>query len=468
MFILKQSDVCFALLLSLSILPLKPVHADYAAKAEQQTDFIQANFYNPDRKLYDKTYPSQNKRPADTWDNGAELEALAAATAHDSAKYSSILHDFTIGMNAYWDPTPPFGDYDAVPYNGGTTTERYYDDNEWLVLGFADAYKATRNVEYLNLAKKTEDFVLSGWDDKLGGGIYWRIDHKSKNTCSNAPAAAAALSIAEINHDKSLVDWAVKIRDWTTTTLQTPDGLFWDNIALDGTITKWVFSYNSALMILTNTLLYKESKNPADLAAARRIADASITYWQNPATGSLDGREKSPIFTHLLCNAFINLYEVTHDVKYLNTVRAEATFAYRYVRLTSGGYSDTWTPATHNPADRQTLLNAAAAARLFWILAPYPDVDALYADGIAKATDGKYAAAEDLFRQAAASDPQDVKSRFRLWHVLQHEKKTDESATVSAQLTTMAQDPTAAQQLTALGWQAPPATTVAPTPPAAP
>ena len=64
-------------------------------------------------------------------------------------------------------------------------------------------------------------------------------------------------------------------------------------------------------------------------------------------------------------------------------------------------------------------------------------------------------------RQAADSDAEDYRSRYRLMRVLTRERKAKEAAELNAKLAEMAKDPTVAAELTKLGWSAP-ATTPAP------
>ena len=107
-----------------------------------------------------------------------------------------------------------------------------------MVLGFTEAYQNTNDPKFLQMARATQEFVLSGWDDLLGGGIYWKLDHHSKNTCSNAPAAAAALRLFQVAGDRAQAPWALRIRDWTQAKLQDTDGLYWDNIQVGGPVGK--------------------------------------------------------------------------------------------------------------------------------------------------------------------------------------------------------------------------------------
>ncbi|MEO7719995.1 MAG: glycoside hydrolase family 76 protein [Capsulimonas sp.] len=356
-----------------AVLTAAPAHADYRQKAEEQTDYIQTHFYDA------KTYRYRSRVPVDPkelpydfmWANGVQFTVLAAAAHENPKKYKTALYEFTHGLESYWDPKPKSGPSGYNAYcSGPGGTDKYYDDNEWLVLGLVEAYEATKNPNFLKKARATQKFVLSGWDSKLDGGVYWKLDRKSKNTCSNTPASAAALRLYQVGHDKAQLSWALKIRKWTKDKLQDSDGLYWDNIDLKGKVEKTKWTYNTGLAIRTDVLLYQMQGDKKALAEARRMADAGLAQWTDPKTGSLHKTEGSALFTHLFCESLLRLYDVTRDIKYLDAVRSEAAFAYEHVRDPDGGY---WNEAKHKPNERKKLIENAAAARLFWLLTPYPE-----------------------------------------------------------------------------------------------
>ncbi|MBC8136465.1 MAG: AGE family epimerase/isomerase, partial [Fibrella sp.] len=257
--------------------------------------------------------------------------------------------------------------------SGPNGTDKYYDDNQWIVLADLEAFEATRDRSFLREAWATQKFVLSGWDEKLGGGIYWDLKHQTKNTCSNAPAAASALRLYQLTKDKEQLKWAIKIRDWVKANLRDEDGLYWDNMRLDGNIEKTKWSYNTALMIRTDVLFYQLTGDKASLVSARQSADTGLAAWTDPATGSLHKTDASPIFTHLFCEALLRLYDVTKDKKYLEAAQKEADFSYRFARDPKGGYWNDWNAKEHPADERKKLIVNASAARLFWLLAPYPE-----------------------------------------------------------------------------------------------
>ena len=395
-FLLKNGLTSAALLLSLA-----PAHANYKVKAEATMNFIQENLYDQKAKLY---HPNTPQRRRDTgydfmWGNGVMFSALVGAARYNPEKYKPVLYDFAEGLKKYWDDAAPIPGFDAY-FSSPDGDDKYYDDNAWLVLGFVEAYELTKDPKFLDWARRTQKFVLSGYDEKLGGGIYWRPDNKSKNTCVNAPAAVGALRLYEMG-DKDQLQWAQRLCTWTKATLQDKDGLYWDNISAEGKIEKTKWTYNTALMIRANLGLYKATKDAKYLAEARREADAGIAQWADKQTGVFADDAK---FNHLFSEALLQTYDATKDIKYLNAVRRDADYAWRYVHdSNNGGFWDRWRKGNHSADDRKSMIENASAARLFWLLTPYQDVEEMR-DAGEKALQAKDTAkAADLFSQALNS-----------------------------------------------------------------
>lgn len=363
---------CLAALTVLLMLPLA-TRATYRQWAEEASGFIQQHYYDPATGLYHPNYPQDPKGlPYDfSWGNGVQLTSLVSAAKYDPETYKPVLYAFANGMKKYWDadaPIPAFDAYFASP----SSDDKYYDDNQWFILGFVEAYEVTDDPFFLDWARRTNAYSLSGWDQVLGGGIYWRQDHKSKNTCSNGPGAAACMRLYMQGkpQDADQRAWAMAIRHWLNGHLQDPaDGLYWDNINLEGKIEKTKFTYNTALMIRTDVLLYQSTGKEYYLDSAKRMADSSIKYWVDPKTGAM---RDTPKFSHLLCESLLRLYDVTKDAKYLNTVKAYADQAHRDGRdPKDGGYWNDWNKKDHATDERKGLIYNASAARLFWLLVPY-------------------------------------------------------------------------------------------------
>ena len=255
----------------------------------------------PDRGLYaDALERGRPSGPAFCWGVGVWMSALNAAARTD-AKWKGPLRDYVAKTRVYWNDKGPVPGYDVLP--GPKDVDRYYDDNMWMVMALCEASDVLKDRQALVWADETLRYCLSGEDDKLGGGIYWHEPKKdSKNTCSNAPAAAACLAVYARTKKPAYLQKAKELYAWTKKTLQDPeDGLFWDNVKLDGRVEKTKWSYNTALMIRSGAELARFTGEKAYSDDAERMAAASERRWIDPATGAIkDGGR----FAHLLLESW--------------------------------------------------------------------------------------------------------------------------------------------------------------------
>jgi hypothetical protein len=333
-------------------------------------DQIQAALWIPTRGLYaEATVVGQPApdQPAFMWGSGVQLSALVAATRLDAKVYQPQLRRYVTRLDSYWLEANGIGGYDVQP--GAAAPDRYYDDNAWIALALEEAFEVTRDRQYLRRAEQTLRFVLSGEDDALGGGLYWHEQARdSKNTCSNAPAATAALRLYQLTHEPKYLVIGCRLYNWTNAHLQDKDGLFFDHIRLDGTLEKTKWSYNSALMLRANGLLYEITREPRYLAEAQQIAHAAEAHWVHPDTGAI---ADNAAFAHLLAEAFLALYAQDQDTHWLQVVRRALTFLHDQARDPHGWYADQWSTPQPQPLLKITLLDQASAARAFLVAARY-------------------------------------------------------------------------------------------------
>ncbi|MBE7170345.1 MAG: glycoside hydrolase family 76 [Williamsia sp.] len=216
-------------------------------------------------------------------------------------------------MQAYYDSAPPkpgYSDYIMKLKPG----ERYYDDNQWIGIAALDAFARTKQPSNLQLGKLIWDFMMTGYDDVLGGGIYWKEGSKSsKNTCSNGPGVLVALQLYQATKNKAYLDTALHIFNWTNAKLRTPSLLYYDNIRTrDSSIGKATFSYNTGTMLQSNIYLYECTGDQKYLQDATAIADSSLQFFY--------GREKfrdSYWFNAVLLRAYQHLLKYNKDTKYI-------------------------------------------------------------------------------------------------------------------------------------------------------
>ena len=137
----------------------------------------------------------------------------------------------------------------------------FVDDMEWIVLAQIRMWESTGNKMYINKARQMyDDWIWPTWGPENEfpwyGGITWKTDvEKSKNACSNGPAALIAARLyrffdqAKFKGGKAkeaYLNEAIKIYTWEKNFLfDRKTGAVYDNINRKGEIQKnWIFTYN--------------------------------------------------------------------------------------------------------------------------------------------------------------------------------------------------------------------------------
>jgi hypothetical protein len=324
----------------------------YAAEAREVMADFQQTFFDPTRGVYMKSV--SDRSPDYVWRQAAAFSALVAATRHEPHTYGPIMARFFHALDQYWDTKTPIPAYEPAPTRGNGH-DKYYDDNAWLVITFAEAYQLTGDRAYLTRAEETAHFVASGWDDKLGGGIWWHQSHKddSKNTCANGPAAVGYLALARLGPRDESDHWltaARKVVEWTDKNLQADDGLFDDRIIVTtGQMKKGKLTYNSALMLRACLGLYRQTGQHEYLDQAERIGKAAASF-----TDKKTGVYRDPLkWSQFMVEADLDLYRATANEDYLRRARTNAD-----------AYYLAW--KHQRPPE---MMSNAGTARMLWLLA---------------------------------------------------------------------------------------------------
>ncbi|MBK1881552.1 AGE family epimerase/isomerase [Luteolibacter pohnpeiensis] len=322
---------------------------EYQKRAFEVMEYIQKHFWDSKQDLYKEK--STEDGLAFLWPAGVMFSALVGACRYDK-RFSSIMRKYFEGLEGYWDGNAKVPGYEPVKTSGGN--DKYYDDNAWMVITYLEAYELTKDSRYIKKAAETLKFVISGWDEELGGGIWWHVAHKGggKNTCVNAPAAVGCLRLAKFSQadDKGvLVEEAAKIVEWTDKTLRASNGLYKDSIVVETKkINDAQLTYNSALMLRAKLGLYSQTKNRDYLKDARKIGEAA----ESLANG--DGIYRDPWkWSHLMVEADLELYRWTKRNYLLK--RAKTNVDQNY---------ESWTEK--KPED---LITNASLARELWLMA---------------------------------------------------------------------------------------------------
>lgn len=361
-------------------------------RAKQTLDSLYLNYSVSGTCLLRENYPSnigdytatylaseeQKNKPnlySYLWPYSGTFSAVNALfeTTND-ADYKSLLNNkVLVGLEEYFDTQRVPGAY-ASYINSASQSDRFYDDNIWLGIDFTDVYMLTKEAKYLQKAQLIWNFIESGTDDKLGGGIYWCEQKKeSKNTCSNAPGSVFALKLFEATKDSAYFVKGQRLYEWTQANLQdSTDYLYFDNIALDGKIGKAKFAYNSGQMMQAAALLYQLTGDKNYLTDAQNIAQACHNYffmdYVTEQDRSIKLLKKGDIwFTAVMLRGFIELYQADRNKIYLDSFNQSLDYAWEHARDEKGLFNTDLSGKTCD--NRKWLLTQAAMVEMYARLA---------------------------------------------------------------------------------------------------
>jgi len=301
-----------------------------------------------------------SKHPPFAWDLAVTLSAYAAAMRLDAAKYQPRLDRWLEAFAPYG--ATALGGFAYSAGRHDDPPDRYYDDNEWIALALLEANEVKETPRYVQRAEEIWKWLLSAESQVLGGGLFWQErKHESKNTCSNAPAIVVALKLYRATHKREYLEAAQRLYAWMRG-LQDKDGLFFDNVRLDGHIGKTKWTYNSALMIRANTEFYALTHEAKYRDEALRIGRASLAKWQDPSTGAI--HDEGP-FAHHLADAWRELGRI--DTEYAWKKQADRATLYA---MKNGVGPDGWAGLRWDRYEvregKRILLYQSSLARGLW------------------------------------------------------------------------------------------------------
>ena len=163
---------------------------------------------------------------------------------------------------------------------------RYYDDNAWIGLCFAQLHRQTGEDRWLRRARRVCSFVREGADED--GGVRWVEGRRARHACSTAPAAQLTLRLRLAGAGPAMTSFATSALTWLDDTLRTPAALYADHVDRRGIVDPTLWTYNQGSAAGAHTLLHRATGTEASLSRARATAASSLRrfdpdrVWRQP------------------------------------------------------------------------------------------------------------------------------------------------------------------------------------------
>ena len=350
----------------------------YQEKAFATYEMIQQLYKKGD--LYKENFPEQNgdREYSYLWPYVGML--TAGNVLYELGYDREILDKQFTGLEEYYDNRDYLPTYQAYPVSGGAT-DHYYDDSAIVAMELINAYELTNESFYLERAKTVTDFIMSGEDSRMGGGLYW-FEGQSDN-CTNGPncmkaantsayAAYVTSKMYQLTNNEAYLTFAKRVYEWTYTTLRDPsDNLYWNDINIGSeqiNTTKW--TYNAAMMIMSAINLYEISDDQEYLDEAVTTARSAHSKFTKVTNGRIFYPPNDSWFNVELLTAYIQLSQYDSKTKdYVEVFKDNMDYAWENARNNEGQFYEDW--SGNNEGRFYWLLHQAALVEAFGRIAIY-------------------------------------------------------------------------------------------------
>ncbi len=267
----------------------------------------------------------------------------------------------------------------GVTSNVGTNTRtswasnEYNDDIAWMCIAYARIFLLTGESDYLTIAQKNFDTMYNrAISDDLGGGLFWRTDNQTKNSCINCPASIAACLIGKATNDDSYYEKAKALMDWEFQNMFASTGAVYDAYNLSGEISKWASSYNQGTFIGACTLLHEKYNDEIYLTNAKKAADYAMSNLPNK-NGVLTDEDSSDDligFKGILTRWIYRYAKYTNRIDILGWLQMNADTAYSN-RNSKNLIWTTWASPTSDSTTNMDIYGFSTAIALLYNCEPW-------------------------------------------------------------------------------------------------
>ncbi len=271
----------------------------------------------------------------------------------------------------------------------------FVDDMEWIVLAQLRMFESTGDEKYYAKAKQMyNDWIWTNWgpgdEAPWYGGITWKTDvKKTKNACSNGPAAIVAARIYSMYDQvkapgdkpkQAYLDEAIAIYSWLKDRLYDPaEGKVYDNMDGNGGINRAIYTYNQGTFIGAAHELYKITGEKQYLDDAIQASNYVIDHMSNN-NGVLANSTSGDggLFNGIFFRYFVSLVNepdldaATHRKFHAYITKCATVMAENAVNQNTMLYGGDWwkAPGDDDPVALTPMLSGCMLAEAMCILKP--------------------------------------------------------------------------------------------------
>ncbi len=217
---------------SLTAWAFTPADADKLFEAHTKAFYRTTN----GRAFYLKN-TGENK-PADFWTEAEQMEMVLdayerTANSQQLVMFTNLFRGFIAEHGEAWRKNP------------------YNDDIMWMVIALTRAHLLTGNPKFLSVAQTNFDLCYArAASTNLGGGLWWKVDVRSKNACVNGPGSIAAFLLGKSTGKTGYFTIATNLFLWERATLfDAKTGRVSDNIRENGRVGNFTLTYNQGTFV---------------------------------------------------------------------------------------------------------------------------------------------------------------------------------------------------------------------------
>lgn len=373
---MKKLNLLVAIMVVTAFSSQLKAQTPYKERAEEMFQLVWDLYRVPQYGLFSEYYPSEHK-PNLTYFNDSDKQAQEVSYlwpmsgifssavlmgSMDPEKYGVYIDSMVVAVEEYYDTSRvPFG-YQAYPVRF-EKVDRYYDDNGLVGIDYIDSYMVTKNPHFLEKAKQVMTFILSGWDDRFEGAVPWvEGTRDQKPACSNGKALVLALKLYEATGDSYYLDLGKRFYDWMDRYLKDPvRGVVWNSLStVTGEVVPDLYTYNTGTLLQAAVALYRFTGDKEYLNNAEFLAEGSYKVFFKYTDEGIPYISDLPWFNLVLFRGYHDLYEVTKDSRYVDTMIKGLDYALEHAVDQAGLVYHDWTGRTDEYNKPKWLLDSSA------------------------------------------------------------------------------------------------------------